>query len=153
MVKYTKSAMPATRIHMDTNANQPFKPEYLLMNNINCSIDGMDSESYGIYRKGGDFDKAIEFMRDGIKLKKKADKTLNVDMCKINWKYILFDGNDAIEQLNEAQRIAKDLDIYKLCFIITHGPTPSKRYKNLDHLIKYIQGNKIFSRTTCSYAT
>jgi len=154
MIKYVKLSLPQTFLSMDTNANQDFKIEYLMMNNINCSIDGMDNDSYSIYRKGGDFNKAINFMKEAKKATHKVDSTMKFNTkSNITWKYILFDGNDNIDQLNEAQKIAKSLDINKLRFIITNSPSPSKKYTNIGELIDYIQNNRIFLRTTCGYAT
>jgi wyosine [tRNA(Phe)-imidazoG37] synthetase (radical SAM superfamily) len=154
MIKFARAMMPNIVMSMDSNSNQPFKTEYLLMNWINCSVDGSDQESYGTYRRGGQFSKALEFMRAGAEQKRRYDST-----CQIRWKYILFDCNDSDEHLNRAQRAALDLGIDELDFIITHCGAhdgtvkPSPRFQTVEQLNQYINGNKIFPMTIGSRAT
>lgn len=154
MIKYVNLSMPKARLSMDTNANQEFLMEYLLLESINCSIDGSDQVCYEKYRIGGNFDKAIDFMKKGIQLKEKYDSN-----CNIIWKYILFDVNDGISQLNEAQRIAKQIGIQELRFIITHTGSydgnvkPSTRYQSLEDIKSYLIDNPIFDKANGSYAT
>jgi len=154
MIKYARRQMPNLTMSMDTNSNQPFKQEYLFLNWINCSIDGSDQESYGKYRRGGQFNKALEFMRAGAELKRSLDAS-----CKIKWKYILFDTNDSDECLNRAQKIAVNLGIDELDFIITHcgahdqSVNPSPRFKTIQQLNAYIKSNPIFQKILGSHAT
>lgn len=154
MVKLARAAIPNIVMSMDSNSNQPFKVEYLLLNWINCSIDGSDQESYGTYRRGGVFNKAVEFMRAGVEKKHRYGSR-----CQIRWKYILFDCNDSDEHLNHAQRTALSLGIDELDLIITHCGAhdgtvkPSPRFKTLEQLNRYIDSNKIFPMTIGSRAT
>jgi wyosine [tRNA(Phe)-imidazoG37] synthetase (radical SAM superfamily) len=154
MIKFAKRTMPDLIMSMDTNSNQVFKHEYLLLNWINCSIDGSDQESYGHYRRGGQFSKAMEFLRSGAELKHRLGAE-----CRIKWKYILFDVNDSDECLNRAQTIATTLGIDELDFIITHCGAhdgtvkPSSRFKTIESLNQYIESNRIFPVTKGSRAT
>lgn len=154
MISHARSEIPNIIMSMDTNSNQPFKKEYLQLNWINCSIDGSDQESYGRYRRGGTFTKAIEFMHNGADLKK-----THGSKCKIRWKYILFNTNDSDEQLNKAQKLALDIGIDELDFVITHcgshdrSITPSTRFTTLEQLNTYLRANKIFQMAFGSRAT
>ena len=162
MIKFARGTMPDLIMSMDTNSNQQFKPEYLSLNWINCSIDGSDQDSYGMYRRGGRFDKALEFMRSGTEMKKhensKWTTTFGRVSCKIKWKYILFDSNDSDECINRAQRIATSLGIDELDLIITHcgahdgSVKPSPRFKTLEKLNQYIVANPLFNKTIGSHA-
>jgi len=154
MLLYVNRQMPHTRLSMDTNANQDFKTEYMLLDTINCSIDGVEQSSYQQYRIGGVLDKALDFMKIGVEMNKKFESS-----CKIIWKYILFDVNDDYELLNQAQNMAKKFGIHELRFVLTHAGSydgkvkPSKTFSNMQVLQAYIQANKIFDGTTGSFAT
>lgn len=154
MIKLARETIPDLTMSMDTNSNQQFKPEYLLLDWINCSIDGSDQDSYGMYRRGGQFGKALEFMRSGTEMKKTQNS-----QCKIRWKYILFDSNDSDECINRAQQIATDLGIDELNLIITHcgaydgSVKPSPRFETLEKLNQYIKANPLFHMTIGSHAT
>ena len=153
MIRFARGAMPNLTMSMDTNSNQPFKIEYLSLNWVNCSIDGSDQDSYGMYRRGGRFSKALEFMRFGAEMKKREKSK-----CQIKWKYILFDSNDSDECMHRAQHIAIDLGIDELDFIITHcgaydgSVKPSSRFQTLEQLDQYIKNNPIFPMTIGSHA-
>lgn len=136
---------------MDTNATHEFKQEYLLLNKINCSIDGSDEQSYNTYRRGGDFNKAIGFMTQAASQKGSSK-------CKIRWKYILFNTTESVYKLNRAQEIAKDIGIDELDFVITscgaydNSVRPTENMKNLKVLQEYIDNNRIFDNTIASRA-
>lgn len=154
MLTHARDVMPDLIMSMDTNSNQPFKDEYLLLNWINCSIDGSDQQSYESYRRGGIFDKTIQFMQDAITRKKIINSN-----CQIHWKYILFDTNDSDECLNRAQQIAKDIGIDELNLIITHcgsfdgSINPSKRFKTIASISDYTKQNPIFQHIIGSRST
>lgn len=138
---------------MDTNSTHEFKDEYLLLNRMNCSIDGSDKESYNTYRRGGNFDKALEFMARATT----RNKELGTN-CKIRWKYILFNTTESISQLNRAQEIANQLGIDELDFVITScgaydgSVKPTSEFKEISLLTRYIETHKIFNNTVASRA-
>ena len=154
MLTYARRMMPGIIMSMDTNANQPFKPEYLHLNYINCSVDGSDEQSYQKYRHGGQLNKAIQFMTDAARTKKHLSSP-----CQIRWKYILFNTNDTDEQLNQAQQMAQQMGVDQLHLIITHTGsydgqvTPSTRFTTISQINHYIRSNPIFKNTTASRAT
>jgi len=145
MIAQARQRMPNTIMSMDTNATQEFKDEYLLLDWINCSIDGSTEEAYNTYRYGGDFFKAIRFMRKAV-----YQKAIHQSTCKIIWKYILFNTTEDIELLNTAQNMARSLGIDELHFVITavgsHDGTvtPAKTMNNFDVITDYIKTNPIF---------
>jgi len=99
---------------MDTNATQQFHDEYLHLDKMNCSIDGSTPESYATYRRGGDWQTVINFMRTAAARKRAIGST-----CEIRWKYILFKTTESPALLDEAQKLAKELGITTLDFVIT----------------------------------
>lgn len=136
---------------MDTNSNQDFNDAYLLLDKINCSIDGSSKESYATYRRNGNWDKAISFMRKAVARKKETNA-----MCKIRWKYILFNTTESIDQLNNAQQLAKDIGVDELDLVITtcgafdSSVLPPQNMNNIETVRKYISNNKIFNSTIVS---
>jgi len=149
MLEYARENLPRLVMSMDTNATQQFKPEYLLMDWINCSIDGSTKESYDTYRKGGNFDATISFMKQAVAVKKELKKS-----CEIRWKYILFNTNSNTELLNLAQKIAADIGIDTLNFVITACGASDGSVKpaivNTATVKNYIDNNRIFKNTIVS---
>lgn len=151
MLEYARTNIPKLIMSMDTNSTHQFKPEYLLMDWINCSIDGSTKEAYDTYRKGGNFDSAMAFMREGVKLKKELNRS-----CKIRWKYILFNTTESTELLDLAQEIADDIGIDELDFVITAcgaadgSVTPPKIMNTFAIVTNYINNHKIFNNTVVS---
>lgn len=149
MIEYAKTNIPNLVISMDTNSTQPFKPEYLDMTWINCSVDGSTKESYDTYRHGGNFDATINFMQTAA-----ANKRLLSKKCKIRWKYIMFNTNSSESLLNKAQEMAKNIGVDELNFIITTcgaadgSVAPFKT--TIAEMENYIDNNKIFANTTVS---
>lgn len=147
MIGYCRDKID-TFMSMDTNCTQPFYRSYADLDNINCSIDGATNESYAKYRIGGNLDKTIQFMQQCVNANGR---------CKVTWKYILFDTNDSIEEMNLAQQIAKSIGVDDLKFIVTNfaggNVTPSKKFINTLQVDNYINSNKIFENCTTSYAT
>jgi len=136
---------------MDTNANQEFNDAYLLFDRLNCSIDGSSKEAYATYRRKGNWDKAVAFM--GVAASRKRQLGAK---CTIRWKYILFNTTESIEQLNEAQRIAKELGIDELDFVITacgafdSSVLPPQQMNQIETVRAYIAKNQIFPGTMVS---
>lgn len=148
MIIYARNRIPGLIMSMDTNATHEFKDEYLGLNWINCSVDGSTSESYRTYRRGGDFLRAIRFMRKAV-----YQKAVHNSKCRIIWKYILFNTTEAIPLMNKAQKMAGDLGIDELHFVITavgsHDNiiTPAQQMNTIQAINDYLQANPIFPST------
>jgi hypothetical protein len=87
---------------------------------ITISCDGVTQRAYERYRVNGSYSEALRFMRDS---KIEGDPNTYVE-----WKYIAFEHNDTEAELVEAQRIAEDIGLDSLLFIITNSKQKSKRY-------------------------
>lgn len=136
---------------MDTNSNQEFNDAYLFLDRINCSIDGSDEKSYSTYRRNGNWNKAIAFMRTAANRKLETKSK-----CIVRWKYILFDTTESIDQLNQAQKIAQEIGIDELDFVITAcgaydlSVTKSQKMSQIATVENYIKENRIFKNTVVS---
>ena len=84
------------------------------------SCDGTTQESYSRYRHGGNFDTVVRFMRDC--------KQHGSQHTLLEWKYILFEFNDSDQHLEQAQRLAEDIGVDSLLFIITNSKWRSTRF-------------------------
>jgi len=149
MISYTRLVSPATNLWMDTNCQSEFKDVYLHLSWMNCSIDGVDAQSYGTYRDGGDFNAAIEFMRTAVERKKQ----LNAN-CEIIWKYILFNTTESQHQILAAQQIAKEIGIDRLNLVVTVTGAFDNRVKatswKWDEINQFVAENRVFLDTIVS---
>jgi len=92
-----------------------------------CSVDGVDQESYGPYRIGGDFSLALRFME---KLCRERERGARV---RVVWRYILFEHNDSDEQLDRLAAIASDIGVDSIVLVFTeNGPASRRRRCSAD---------------------
>jgi hypothetical protein len=84
------------------------------------SCDGSRQKAYAQYRRGGDLQTVIKFMRDSKKCGSRE--------TFLEWKYILFEFNDSDEDILHAQKIADGIGVDSLLFIITNSKWHSKRF-------------------------
>jgi wyosine [tRNA(Phe)-imidazoG37] synthetase (radical SAM superfamily) len=149
MLTYAHHQLNNTILSMDTNATQKFKEEYLLLDWINCSVDGSTSASYETYRRGGQFASTQRFMQDAVRM-----RDANRSRCRIRWKYILFDTTSDPKLLDLAQKMAKNIGIDELDFVITavgsYDGSVQPHKTSLEQMTKYITTNRIFPHTTVS---
>lgn len=126
---------PNSHKEIITNANFDYSSNYFSskINRVIFSIDGTNNENYSKYRKNGNFCTAFNFMENYCK--ESNEKHSNV--FKI-WKYILFDYNDSTENIYSAIKMAVEINIDELQFIITSTGPKSKKIKNSDELISII---------------
>lgn len=80
-VQTLKGLLPATALQLDTNANAKFDTRLSVIDSLYCSIDGYNQTSYEQYRRGGDYERATQFVADA---RSAGGHPV--------WKYILFDG-------------------------------------------------------------
>ncbi len=153
MIRHARENVPGIVMSMDTNATQPFKEEYLLLDWINCSIDGSTKESYDAYRLEGDFGKTISFIAEAVESKKRLNKN-----CKIRWKYILFNTSESKELMDKAQEMSKELGVDELNFVITdcgshdNSVLPAQNMNTLNKVNHYINNSRIFKETVVSHS-
>lgn len=85
MVQLARQRKPGVHIVMDTNANQPFHRAYSEVDELVCSVDGVDQHMYSQYRRKGLFEAAYRFMCEAVG-----------GRATVFWKMILFEGiNDS----------------------------------------------------------
>ena len=101
---------------------------------LRVSIDGARAESYSRYRVGGDFNRAMRFLRD-VKEARNREGVLPA----VEWKYILFEWNDSDSEIVEAGRLAQEFDA-RLVFVMTHSPGRSIRFTLLSDAQRAITG-------------
>jgi radical SAM family protein/iron-sulfur cluster protein len=123
MCEYIKSRFPHVYLYTSTNG-LAFTEEQArrLVNSgideVTFSIDGATPESYVVYRKRGDFEKAIRNLRAAVHEKRRAGR----DVPFINWRYILFTHNDSDEEMQRARDLANDIGVDRLCWELTDHP-------------------------------
>lgn len=152
IIRRCREAFPNVILESDSNGQHAFKDEFLMLDAIYCSIDGSTPESYSTYRIGGSFEKAMSFLRAATERKRATGSRV-----QIVWKYILFDTTESVELLNRAQRIALELGVDGLLFVITwmagtNGKVfPPKKMTTLAAVEEYLQANPIFPRGRMKY--
>lgn len=108
IIKYTKEN--SVGVLLSTNLNHMAdemidKIINLKLDKMVLSIDGASQETYGEYRRGGNFNKVIENLRKIVKRKKE----LNSNYPRIVWQYLINKKNE--QDIKKAKMIAKELGI------------------------------------------
>ena len=127
MIEIARAIYPDAYLVMTTNANGKLKDALLRsgIDEIVCSIDGVDQASYAPYRIHGDFELAFRFMSDIVRRRNGKPKVI--------WKYVLFEHNSEERQLLEAQRMAASAGVDELVFVFTrNGPRSTTVTSPLD---------------------
>ena len=123
MCEYIKNRFPHIYLYTSTNGlafnqEQVRRLVHSGIDEVTFSIDGATPESYAIYRKRGQFEKAIENLRAAVAEKHRSGR----DVPFINWRYILFSHNDSDEEMAGARHMAADLGVDRLCWELTDHP-------------------------------
>jgi MoaA/NifB/PqqE/SkfB family radical SAM enzyme len=103
---------------------------------ISCSIDGGSSETYKIYRKGGDFEAVIANIRKINEFKAKYRSALP----KLFWQFIAFGHNE--HEIPLARRMARELGMEFYVKLAWGDYSPVKN-KNL---VSALSGTRVASR-------
>jgi MoaA/NifB/PqqE/SkfB family radical SAM enzyme len=109
------------------------------------SIDGTNPSSYSRYRKGGDFDKAIENLRATARLKRELGQQKPI----LAWRYLLFRWNDSNEEVEEAMRMAKEIGVDQFSFHTTRSPVWAFSLKYLPFRKRYYERIKDYIYPNC----
>jgi len=80
------------------------------VNHIIASIDGASKESYSNYRRGGDFDLAINNLRRFVNRRNE----LGSKTPYITWQYLIFSFNE--HEIDKAQVMARDIKVDRIWF-------------------------------------
>jgi wyosine [tRNA(Phe)-imidazoG37] synthetase (radical SAM superfamily) len=116
MARYARDHFPESTISIDTNGNFEYAEDSINagLSQLYVCVDGCFQDSYEIYRRKGDIDKAFGFMEQFAKAKKRCGKS-----TELVWKYLLFGHNDSDSELIEAQKKAMELGVDALFFLAT----------------------------------
>jgi hypothetical protein len=123
MCEYIKSRFPQIYLYTSTNG-LAFSEEQVKrliasgIDEVTFSIDGATPESYAIYRRRGDFNKAIRNLRTAVEEKHRLGR----DIPFVNWRYILFTHNDSEAEMQQARAMASDIGVDRLCWELTDHP-------------------------------
>lgn len=123
MCEYIKARFPHIYLYTSTNGlafteEQARRLVRSGIDEVTFSIDGATPETYALYRKRGDFEKAIRNLTTAADEKRTAGR----DLPFINWRYILFNHNDSDEEMTRARRMAGDIGVDRLCWELTDHP-------------------------------
>src|SRR5204862_467244 len=100
---------------------------------LRASIDGATPESYAKYRVGGSFPRVVEFLT-----RLRDDRNREHSALRVEWKYILFEWNDGVDEMERAVELAKKLET-EITFVRTHTPGRSTKFRTDVELQGYIQ--------------
>jgi len=123
MCEYIKHHFPHIYLYTSTNG-LAFSEEQVRrlvrsgIDEVTFSIDGATAEAYSVYRRRGDFDKAVRNLRFAADEKRIAGR----DVPFLNWRYILFTHNDSDDEMNKARALAADVGVDRLCWELTDHP-------------------------------
>jgi wyosine [tRNA(Phe)-imidazoG37] synthetase (radical SAM superfamily) len=129
MLRYVKEADPRISVLINTNGTQigPERQKELVDLGIDMlvfSVDGTTQESYEQYRVGGDLATVLGNMRGVLEYRKREGKRIP----KVLWQYILFEWNDSDEEILRAKRMAVEMEVDVLHWLLTHTPGASRRF-------------------------
>lgn len=137
LVEIGKKIYPEARMSLISNGISKSLNSELFehLDYVIFSIDGVSQETYEPYRIMGNYRSTIENLEKVCLLKKKDSKY----SYKVIWKYILFSHNCNREHLLEAARIAEQLGVDELRFIISEvGPVPVDFHRFGNQLNEYL---------------
>jgi hypothetical protein len=123
MCEYIKARYPHVYLYTSTNGlafteEQAKRLVHSGIDEVTFSIDGATPDSYAIYRKRGDFNKAIGNLRTAAEEKRRRGR----DVPFINWRYILFTHNDSDAEMQLARTMAGGMGVDRLCWELTDHP-------------------------------
>jgi len=100
------SIQGASYVYIDTNGNIPLNHQKIISTGVDeivFSIDGINQETYAIYRQKGKFDIAVDNLRSMAKVKKQ----MKSQKPKIVFKYVVFKHTE--EFIEQARQISVSL--------------------------------------------
>lgn len=121
MIKYAKKY--GIHIKIDTNATLLDKDAAQKivrsgLDKIILSIDGASDETYPVYRKGGEFNKVYENVKNLVKEKSSQSSPFPV----IEWQFLVFKHNQ--NEMEEARRLAQEAGVDEINFTPPYAGDP-----------------------------
>lgn len=148
LITYAKSTFPRSVYAVHTNGNLKFFPGVLELDFLIVSIDGAYQDSYERYRRGGDLKRVFRFIEDVLKSRNYPHRSASFYPVRsrtakllgkrkrplVRWKYILFEHNDSEGEIREAQRLALEIGVDELQFVLSHTWNRSRKYTSLEQI-------------------
>lgn len=130
LVDPVKAHAPFASTIVTTTGNVDFRAQVggAPLDQIVVSCDGATADSYGRYRRGGQFRRVLDFMRDC--------RRHGSPGTRLEWKYILFEFNDGEDEILRAQALADDIGVDSLLFIVTNSKWRSQRF-DIDRIAEF----------------
>ena len=122
-IRLAREYFPDTKQRLITNGNFSYWKATggNRLDEIFVSCDGVHQRSYQQYRRNGNVDVAIQFMRD-------VPRSIGGKSQVLVWKYILFEFNDSDAEIYAAQKLAQEIEVDTMLFVFTHSRYRSQRY-------------------------
>jgi wyosine [tRNA(Phe)-imidazoG37] synthetase (radical SAM superfamily)/SAM-dependent methyltransferase len=132
LIRIARRSYPAAFITLGTNGQAPYSTELVLsgVDQLNVALDGVDQGSYARYRVGGSFQSAVSFLRAAS-----ADPLA----AQVVFRYILFNHNSDPEHIAQAWKMACDIGVDEIRFIITRRGEWSTSIKTVSELSKALR--------------
>ncbi|MBN2609885.1 MAG: radical SAM protein, partial [Candidatus Fermentibacteraceae bacterium] len=127
---------PGTFITVCTNGQGEFNDEVLTsgIDQVQVAVDGIDQESYGKYRVGGDFRMAWNYL-SGL-----SAHSSRIAGTRAVWRYILFSHNSSPWHLERVWKMAADAGVDEVRFIFTHRGPWSENIQSGSDLVRILSG-------------
>lgn len=129
-LRAVRARRPDVALHISTNG-LPLTRDKIeaiaaeaLVDRIVFSIDGARAESYGRYRVGGSFERALANLEGLADASRRHATRARVEII---WQYILFEWNDGDAELARAQELAARIGV-PIHWVVTHTRGASRRY-------------------------
>lgn len=110
MIAYAKARIPGVSCSIDTNANiRRIDAAELIASGVNLirfALDGAFQENYVQYRRRGNIELALRFVRAVA-----AERDRQQAKTKLVWKYVIFDHASSAEELEHAIRFCGEVGI------------------------------------------
>lgn len=131
LIRRVRRAFPEAEIQMTSHGVYPFDPELFAcgLDVLRLSIDGATPESYERYRRGGRLEQVLDHLRAIRDHRRRYGSRL-----KVIWKYLVFEWNDAREELALAASLADELEAELLFVLAEEGTGRSRRLPDLESL-------------------
>lgn len=152
MLRYIKETDPGIAVFISTNGTLIYEDKQkelveLGIDTVTFSVDGSSQKSYSEYRIGGNFEEVLGNMK-GI-----VDYKTSAGLAKPNviWQYILFEWNDRIDEIQKAKKLASEIQVDTLLWVLTHTKGASRKYTPTSGNLGELTDRKGFEGSTTQF--
>ena len=132
MLAYGRWSNPTTRIEAASNGLALVREELSAaiadhVNLIHVSIGGVTEESYYSYQRRRTLAQALKGLETLVRQKMRR----NPSGVKIVWRYLVFHWNDSDEEIEQARRMAREIGVDRLEFMLTAIPRSARSLRRM----------------------